>query len=761
MNKVIKFIVRQNLAVNQQISFKIWKSNGTPVIFANGQDQITMTIKPFILGNPANSVLLGTSKEQMARNIALNIQEHFVYAGFSSTYIDNVVTITIDNTDGFEHIINGIYTPDYVMTATDTPCDTMYIVNDYQFSSYQGTVIETKTQFPTDIEDFDPFVGSIFPSPSKFNAEIERGYSYSYKFSNNPNYIVVGFGPTLLSQIGLFQTNQSVKVNISQQSLKNFKTAVQFSLNDGPFQDSSLLHGLNPNAMNYITIRDRYGCELTTNLLAGDIEYGFVNYPQPLVPVYNPVAFSFILNNFQDEGFRYIIELIDTRTLTTINKFKIAPTIDGSGYVELSRMLSNYCSVDFKPNEYSIPDARKSYVQYAVTLGMEYVYKWDYTLYSKQTGVIGIANTVLTSTGTIMPNYQIGDKININDVTEFNTGSAIITPLNGVHTVIAVNGNSITIDVPWFGYAGVGGKTTYANFQKIEFSRLRYLNDLTAWNGALPWLDFKNFISEKYTFNTGDGNKNKKLLTSLPTLNENKPFYVTKTQDLFLNYYITNPKKTYALRVEDEYGNLALKQLVNTQIAGYVQQFKFQAQDWITNYGMNANSKYFTFHVVDGISTAKLSSKYRVYVDNRCKIEDVEIAYMDRTGSILSQSFQLRKKESGSIERETYNQNIQYNVGGEIDANNYSKIDLTIPGILTSSLNLKTTYELNTNWMEDCNSVLFGELMSSPYTWIKLDGQYYGCTVQETNFEVVRQKNKNLIRKTINVVINNEQIINI
>jgi hypothetical protein len=64
--------------------------------------------------------------------------------------------------------------------------------------------------------------------------------------------------------------------------------------------------------------------------------------------------------------------------------------------------------------------------------------------------------------------------------------------------------------------------------------------------------------------------------------------------------------------------------------------------------------------------------------------------------------------------------------------------------------------------MNDKMSVLFEELLTSPYTWIKTEpGLYYPCIVKETAFEVERQKNKNLIRKTITVEYGNKNAINI
>jgi len=68
-------------------------------------------------------------------------------------------------------------------------------------------------------------------------------------------------------------------------------------------------------------------------------------------------------------------------------------------------------------------------------------------------------------------------------------------------------------------------------------------------------------------------------------------------------------------------------------------------------------------------------------------------------------------------------------------------------------------------------SLMFEELLTSPFVWLKtvVDATpqeaekiiYTSVTVNETSFEVQKQKNKRLIRKTVTVKSANEDIINI
>ncbi len=73
---------------------------------------------------------------------------------------------------------------------------------------------------------------------------------------------------------------------------------------------------------------------------------------------------------------------------------------------------------------------------------------------------------------------------------------------------------------------------------------------------------------------------------------------------------------------------------------------------------------------------------------------------------------------------------------------------------------VQKTYQLNTNWLTVEMDKYYQELISSPQVYIKIGGNYYACIVQETSFEVARQKNKNLIMRSVNVMLANQDSIN-
>jgi hypothetical protein len=70
------------------------------------------------------------------------------------------------------------------------------------------------------------------------------------------------------------------------------------------------------------------------------------------------------------------------------------------------------------------------------------------------------------------------------------------------------------------------------------------------------------------------------------------------------------------------------------------------------------------------------------------------------------------------------------------------------------------TIELNTNYMSEAMAIYFEELITSPQTYLKVNGQYFACLVQDNSFEVFKQKNKNLIKQKLTIKLANQNAIN-
>jgi hypothetical protein len=63
--------------------------------------------------------------------------------------------------------------------------------------------------------------------------------------------------------------------------------------------------------------------------------------------------------------------------------------------------------------------------------------------------------------------------------------------------------------------------------------------------------------------------------------------------------------------------------------------------------------------------------------------------------------------------------------------------------------------------MTEVNSLYFDQLVSSPETYIKIDGDYYACEVLTSEALVeTKRNNSNMIKKAIQVKLSNPQRVN-
>lgn len=746
--RTLKLILTSNLQINDVITYQIYKKNDSIIQYAN--TVTTPYLKIGTIQSAINNVALGITKEETLQNIYdLLIDYNYSYTGLSYSYTsgDDYLTIEIDDSDGFDHVINNIFVPTNVIPSTDTPCDTGYIYND-ETLRYYGPIKITKGMVSTTVN-----------SPENFNSEIDRNATYTYSSSTFSDYSIrIPESIQDPNDVVLTQTNTTVTVTLPTYTGLIYGNYV-FKLNDQPFQTNRTLYGLIENSLNTITIRDIWGCETTIDFTVNNLDYGFINYPQRLTPVYNPVMYSFLLPNFQAPGFRYLINVKDEISSQTISKFKITPQIDGSGYVDLSKILSNFTSVDFNQEQNVDDDANNSYVKYQVNLGYEYNEIWSYVSYTSSTINNIVYTKLVDDSESTFPTFSVGDNIVIQ------TANGITRDLNGLHTVLAVDGYSIVVDVEYVGnsISPIGGTVAYADNRKTAYNNVYTHTGEFVWNGVLPWKEFKEYQYGQYLIEYASGESNVRLLTSIepyvsPYLN--KKFYATKDQDFWFNLFVDKADYEIILYVYDDFGNELVYTLDNGTPYGYVKQFKLNIQDLITNNGFNPNLEYIQFLLVEAEAEAQISYAYRIYLDKRCTIEPYEILFMDRLGSLLSYAFQLRATEKGTVDRDTFKKHVDYTLASAEDYN-YNSVDLAAQGTTTYHVGLMKEYELNTNWMNDEMSVLFEELITSPYTWIKIDGDYYACTVQEKSFEVIRQKNKNLIKKTVTVRLANDSVVNI
>ena len=488
--------------------------------------------------------------------------------------------------------------------------------------------------------------------------------------------------------------------------------------------------------------------------------------PQDFTPAYNECKFIVNSTNVNNDGFRYIFEIFESGTANRIGYYKALPTY-GTGYGEqdLSKLLSNMVSYDFNPTITTFYDAANSYYKFDVKIGEEYIYTLSYTASLVNNG----GNVRITATHA----FQVGDQINITQA----DGGVANPGVEGLHTVISITGTTnFTINALWSEVtdATINGSIKYADNRKdINLNEISTL-DKYVFNGAIPWIDMPFYDQTDYTLDNTSG----LWLTDQPTT-----FSCTPGQDLWLNIkdpnINTNPRITF---ISDD-GSVFRKTLTG---ADYIKGLAVGPN----NYGsltlvsgtaplVKPTTQSYEMYYSNGVFHAQKSIKYKINIDRRVLISESHILFLDRMGSWGSFAFQLKSYEKGTIKRDTYNKDVP----GYVTSSQW-KYKTYEQGQVNFNTQVVKTYDLNTNWMSEAEGTYFQQLLTSPQTYVKnvvyritedLDNlydesgciihipestEYVSCNVLNTNFEVYKQRNNNLIKQSIQVRLSNNDIIN-
>jgi len=464
--------------------------------------------------------------------------------------------------------------------------------------------------------------------------------------------------------------------------------------------------------------------------------------PQVTTPAYNPIRWEVDSDNVNETGFRYVVDVYDAAS-AKIGEYRIIPRIDdGYGEIDLSKLLSTYVSIDIDVDAVTAYDATNSYYKYSVEFGEEYNVSYAYTGFGDSGGFVQ-----LTGVGTHA--FVVGDQINITETVATNV------LVGGLHTVTAQTASTLTLEVVYADLvspSSTAGSVIYADNRKSITRSMDINSNFYVFNGVLPWLDFRTFDDADYTLGATD----KLFLANFPD-----NYQITPDQDLWINWIPATTSVRW-LVFENSDGDVLYK--VVTSGSG---EWIYQESCGAGNVGtlsvssgtlplVKSTTEWYDIYWTDNVLT-QLSEKKRITIDNRCKIEDFEIIFMDRLGSIGSFNFMNKALEKGKIKRKEYNKNIQ----GAPDGTSLDwTYDTTAAGFKPFDIKVDKTFTLNTNWMTLEMNQYFEELLTSYYTYIKIDSVYQRCLINESGFETTRQRGKNLMKKSITVKLSNQDSIN-
>jgi len=465
--------------------------------------------------------------------------------------------------------------------------------------------------------------------------------------------------------------------------------------------------------------------------------------PQDFTPAYNPIKFIVDGTNKNLLGYKYIFDIYPQGGATKIVQYRVFPEF-GTGYgkIDISKLLQTKVSYDSDLYNTVTYPAVNSFYKYDVKVGEEYITSITYTSsLSNNSG-----NVRITATHS----YVVGDQVRINQA---DSGAANPN-LEGLFTVLSIVGTtSFTVNSLWSQVtnAAIDGTVSYSDNRKtITPNILTDLNKIV-FNGARSFLEFINWSASNYILSTTTDY----LLTDMPLTG----FYSTLNQDLIINFGNANVITGFVY-FENDGGNIFSKDIdTSSYISG--------VQVGTNNYGslttvsgsgvlVDSTTQYYDFWYANSAGTRN-SQKYRVNIDHRCLIEDYSLLFLDRMGSYGSFAFQLRAYEKGNVQKQGFNRDIQ----GSVASLEWVYATEAFGQSVYSSFVTKTL-DLNTNWMTEEMAIYFEQLITSPLVYIKLPNNIYAAvTLNENSFEVNKQRNKKLFKKSITVTYANQNTVNV
>jgi hypothetical protein len=255
--------------------------------------------------------------------------------------------------------------------------------------------------------------------------------------------------------------------------------------------------------------------------------------PPVMAPAYNPMVIAFSGTNITEEGFRFVVDVYPFGGSDKLASFRVVPQVDGTGYVDLSRILSSQLSGYFDGLLTGMTTPTNTYIRYDVQIGEEYQTEWpydDFEFYSNGSSEFNAYIKLAQTGSTQASTFVVGDQINVTTDLDYVNGLQTVVEIVDAYNIII--GVVYDINGP---AASQGGTVVYADNRKTLFSDITNISGYTAYNGAIPMTDFIDYDFNNFAI----GNSNSTTRRALTNMPDN--FVVTPTQDIWLNYlYNTN-----------------------------------------------------------------------------------------------------------------------------------------------------------------------------------------------------------------------------
>jgi len=301
-----------------------------------------------------------------------------------------------------------------------------------------------------------------------------------------------------------------------------------------------------------------------------------------------------------------------------------------------------------------------------------------------------------------------------------------------------------------------------------EWSSTEYLNitSINGWvmNAAMNRRNYSGYVSGDWIMDTG---RSAKFLTNQRSkrirLNQWDWIY-------FISYYTLVPYSIYFFRYKS-YDASGLLKTVDVAYSGDAisgntyRIYKIPSGRNIAEIDsgeimagtapiIHAAATYYTIEVYDTAST-KISETYTQYLKDDCtRFDSVNIYYLNPMGGFDSFMFDKVKNETYRPERKQMKRQT-YELNGTTYENNIDK-----HALVNYDTTETQTIVLNSDWVNDAESIALHELISSPVVFMQISGDsfYTPVTVENDNWEQKETTVEELFNCTLTVKLDSERL---
>jgi hypothetical protein len=448
-----------------------------------------------------------------------------------------------------------------------------------------------------------------------------------------------------------------------------------------------------------------------------------LNNAQVLAPAHNPIYWLLNSTNKAQNGFRYVVTVIDDDTSEELGVYRLKPQpVTLYGEVDVAKLLASSLKTDFQAGASWITNG-KQLLNYKLKIDQEWFVNFGFSDY----GFAGQANwpdfldpivnpNGFSRTQLIMnsaPTFVVGDVINVKQ-----TPSANFRPeLEGIQTVLDVYLSGgvwyVVLELLWIGSGGTSaGITTFADGKKTLVTGIE-TSVVQAFKGAFRFMQFNAFNPFEYINETA----NKKFLTTLPEdvrVSAQRPTWLQVYTNDDIDYYLvwTIDGVQYRYQIQAQEDGISIVNITPDEFLFEQVLVDGIWETWGDTFTLTADSYTIQLQDVDGVPKSELRT---VSVYQECDFHDTyNVCFFDRLGSWITVPFNKGAYMTQQIERETTRKKYGRYSGGKWGYDTFER------GEEVYNIEEGIVYNVNSGQLSQLESQYYRELISTAQAFVSI-----------------------------------------